>query len=284
MRIDFDTAMEVASHEAVVRQAYRDSGGKWTWSVGLTSATGHDVERYIGKPQSLAHCLRVYVWALDNYAEGVRRAFAGCPLTREQFAAAVSFHWNTGKIATASWVRHFRAGDMARAERAFKLYNKDGGRVSRGLVARRAKEADLLFRGKWSHGSTMTEYTRLTAKATPVWSSARRVEVAGILREALAGRIPDSDKVIVEEEKPVVPETVEEKVREKSSFWKRIANWIGGGGGIGGIGLWLADADWRVIVAVSGAALVIAIVIGGVVVIYKRQIVGAVREIREGLA
>ena len=51
--VDYDVAMEVAGHEAIIRQAYKDSKGIWTWSVGLTSATGHVVERYIGKPQSL---------------------------------------------------------------------------------------------------------------------------------------------------------------------------------------------------------------------------------------
>ena len=78
--VDYDVAMEVASHEAIIRQAYEGSHGIWTWSVGLTSATGHVVERYIGKPQSLEHCLSVYVWALDNYADAAeglrgRRAF-----------------------------------------------------------------------------------------------------------------------------------------------------------------------------------------------------------------
>ena len=71
--VDYDVAMEVASHEAIIRQAYEGSQGIWTWSVGLTSATGHVVERYIGKPQSLEHCLSVYVWALDNYADAAGR-------------------------------------------------------------------------------------------------------------------------------------------------------------------------------------------------------------------
>jgi hypothetical protein len=32
------------------------------------SATGHNVERYIGQLQPLQHCLAVYAWALDRYA------------------------------------------------------------------------------------------------------------------------------------------------------------------------------------------------------------------------
>jgi lysozyme len=194
MKITFDVAMEIAAHEAIIRQAYKDSVGVWTWSVGLTSATGHDVSRYIGKPQSLEHCLKIYVWALERYAEGVRKAFKGHTLTESQFAAALSFHWNTGKIATASWVPLFKAGKLAEAEKSLKSWCKAGGKVSSGLVSRRKREADLLFRGKWSHGGTMVEYTRLTAKSTPDWASARRVDVTAALQAALG------------DSKPVVPD------------------------------------------------------------------------------
>ena len=40
-------ALEVAHHEAVIRQTYLDSEGVNTWSVGLTSASGHNVDRYM---------------------------------------------------------------------------------------------------------------------------------------------------------------------------------------------------------------------------------------------
>jgi lysozyme len=96
--VDFDVAMEVASHEALIRQTYRDSVGKLTWCVGMTNATGHRVDRYIGKPASLQHCMNIYAWALTNYAAGVYRAFKGHQLTKAQFAAALSSHWNTGAI------------------------------------------------------------------------------------------------------------------------------------------------------------------------------------------
>ena len=45
--VDFEVAIEVASHEAIIRQTYKDSVGVLTWDVGMTNATGHTVERYI---------------------------------------------------------------------------------------------------------------------------------------------------------------------------------------------------------------------------------------------
>lgn len=282
LAVDYDVAMEVASHEAIIRQAYKDSKGIWTWSVGLTSATGHVVERYIGKPQSLEHCLRVYVWALDNYADEVRRAFAGTALTKAQFAAALSFHWNTGQIGKASWVKLFKAGKIAEARKAFMNYSKP-----KEIIPRRQKERDLFFDGKWSNAGTMTEYTKLTAKSTPQWSSAKRINVSKELRAALAGEIPASDKVIVEQpvpvpvpvevEKPVVPKQVETEVKQKTNWLTGI---FGTGGIVGGLVAWLKDADAQTLLIVGGfaAAGIVAVLIGG------RWIVQRVKVIREEIA
>lgn len=193
-KIDYDVALEIASHEAIVRQAYKDSVGVWTWSVGLTSATGHNVERYIGKPQPLEHCLKIFIWALEKYARDVNEAFAGMALTKAQFAAALSFHWNTGAIKTAAWVKKFKAGDKAGARKAFMDWRKPAA-----IIPRREKERDLFFDGKWSNNGTMTEYTRVKANGTPDWSSAKRINVEKQLRAAILGREATS---------PVAPQPV----------------------------------------------------------------------------
>jgi GH24 family phage-related lysozyme (muramidase) len=188
-RINYRMALEVASHEAVIRMAYKDSVGVWTWSVGLTAATGHDVTRYIGKPATLQHCLDIYVWALRNYARQVDQAFKGCRLTDEQYAAALSFHWNTGAIKRASWVKHFKAGNVAKARSAFMLYKKPPE-----IIGRRKKERDLFFDGKWSSRGTMTEFTRLTSRSTPVWKSAKVIDVRVELRQAFGAKVIENHK------------------------------------------------------------------------------------------
>jgi lysozyme len=189
MQVTYRIALEVASHEAIIRQAYKDSVGVWTWSVGLTSATGHDVTRYIDKPAPLSKCLEVYVWALDRYADAVREVFAGYDLTEAQFAAALSFHWNTGAIKRASWVKSFKAGDMAGAKARFMNWV-----TPKSITARRAAERDLFFSGKWNNDGTMTEYTRLTASHTPVWSSAKKINVKVELLQAFEGPIIIEDQ------------------------------------------------------------------------------------------
>lgn len=217
MKITPNVALEVASHEALIRQAYKDGVGVWTWSVGLTSATGHDVERYIDNPQPLRHCLDIWLWALENYAETVRRVFHGFPLTEAQFAAALSFHWNTGAIRNASWVDAFKAGNMADAERRLGLWTKSGGRDTPGLVLRRKREANLFFRGHWHNRGHITEYTRVTKRHTPDWSSGSQLYIEPQLRELLEGTPVD----------PSHPDPVDQTLPEAyNSVWARLWAWL----------------------------------------------------------
>jgi GH24 family phage-related lysozyme (muramidase) len=179
-KITTRVALEVAHHEAVIRQAYKDSVGKWTWSVGLTNASGHNVERYIDSPQPLSKCLEVFVWALERYAEDVREVFSGYDLTEEQFAAALSFHWNTGAIKRASWVKHWKSGDYRTARKRFMDWKRPPE-----IEERRKAERDLFFVGVWHNQGTMPEYTRVHSNHTPDWSSRVERDVSATLRNLL---------------------------------------------------------------------------------------------------
>lgn len=172
MKLDADIAIELASHEGLVRQAYKDSVGVWTWCIGITSASGHNVNRYIGNQQTLEHCMKIYVWALEKYANDVRRVFRDKPLNKHQFAAALSFHYNTGAIARAAWVKKWLAGDGAGAKKSFMDWRKPAE-----IIPRRQKERDLFFDGKWSNNGTVTEYTRVKANGQIDWSSAKRTSI-----------------------------------------------------------------------------------------------------------
>jgi lysozyme len=185
MTLTYRGALELASHEALVRQTYKDSVGVLTWAVGMTNATGHKVERYIGRPAPLQHCMNVYAWALKNYAKQVDEAFAGHKLNEHQYAAALSFHWNTGAIKRATWVQYFKRGDIAKARTAFMNWTKPSE-----ITRRRAAERDLFFDGKWSNNGTMTEYTRVRPNMQPDWSSAKRISVDKELRAAFANTPP----------------------------------------------------------------------------------------------
>lgn len=241
MEVTYRVALEVAYHEALVRRAYKDSVGVWTWSVGLTNATGHNVERYIDNPQTLEHCLKVFAWALKSYAKQVQEVFADHPLTEEQFAAALSFHWNTGAIKHASWVRHWKAGRLVEARRTFMLWRKP-----KEIIKRREAERDLFFYGQWANDGTMTEFTRLTKNHTPVWRSARKIDVSHELRAAFdiadyvePDHAPDPDADVV------APTLSRAEIKEPESTARTVAKTPEGKGGIatgvGGVGTVLTE-------------------------------------------
>jgi len=187
-RIDYRTALEIASHEAIIREAYKDSAGVWTWSVGLTNATGHNVERYKDNRQTLQHCLAIYVWALENYAEAVRAEFEGFPLTQEQFAGALSFHWNTGAIRSATWPDLWKQGHIDAARASFMSWRKPPE-----ILERRKKEARLFFDGIWSNNGTVKEYGVRKPSYTPRWNT------------AVITNITDELKALLDKPKPILP-------------------------------------------------------------------------------
>jgi lysozyme len=177
------TVIEIVEHEAIVLEAYKDSVGVWTWSVGITSKSGHDVTGYKDAPQTLAHCLAVYIWLLrEKYLPPVLKAFTGHPLTENQLAAAVSFHWNTGAISKTEWVPLFKAGKIAQARQFLLTHYLNGG----DLTSRRKAEAALFFDGNWIGDGTVIVWPVKKPSYTPNWSKPQMVDIRAAVKEALA--------------------------------------------------------------------------------------------------
>lgn len=180
--LTYRAALELIDHESIVLEAYKDSKRIWTWGIGVTDKSGHLVGRYRDNPQTVEHVLAIYIWLLRNrYIPDVLKAFAGVALSETQFAAALSFHYNTGAILRAGWVDSFKAGDIDGARAAFMEWRKPPE-----IIARREKERDLFFDGKWSHDQFVTVYPVSKPSYTPEWRAARKVDISADLARALA--------------------------------------------------------------------------------------------------
>ena len=134
-------------------EAYPDPGtGGEPWTIGW-GATGPDhfnggrIRR--GTIWTQAQCDQRLREDLPRYAREVMAALgpAISATSQAQFDALVSFHYNTGAIARATLTRKHIAGDFAGAQREFARWNRAGGRVLKGLVNRRAAEAELYASG-----------------------------------------------------------------------------------------------------------------------------------------
>jgi lysozyme len=68
---------------------------------------------------------------------------------QQEFDGGVSFHWNTGAIGKASWVRAWIDRNWEKVASGLKAWNKGGGKVLPGLARRRDEEFELIRHGRY---------------------------------------------------------------------------------------------------------------------------------------
>ena len=131
---------KIMAWEACALRAYRDVVGVWTIGFGLTNQVGELPFKIVaGVTITFEQAVDLFRKALRNrYEPSVNKRMAGT--TQSGFDMGTSFHYNTGAISRASWVKPFLAGDFAAARGAFYAWNKGGGRVLAGLTRRRKEE------------------------------------------------------------------------------------------------------------------------------------------------
>lgn len=137
-------------HEGVVLKAYRCPAGAWTIGAGLTAASGV-VRPKAGVVISREEASRLLGLALErNYEPAVLAAMPGA--RAQEFDGGVSFHFNTGAIGRASWVKAWRRGDWKGVLAGLMAWKKGGGRVLPGLVRRREEEFRLIQNADYGDG------------------------------------------------------------------------------------------------------------------------------------
>lgn len=173
--------LELMTHEAIIQELYKDSVGVETWSAGLTAASGINVKQYKDNPATMQVCIDAVIDRLRKvYAPRVLSAFKGKNLTQAQFAAALSFDYNTGAITRADWVKHFMSGHTSVAEQTIMNWKSPPE-----IKERREKERDLFFKGHWTQDGKVTVFQVNKPSYSPKWSSAKRVDVTAEVKAAL---------------------------------------------------------------------------------------------------
>jgi len=120
---------------------YRCPAGVLTIGFGHTN---HHPPRFAeGEVWSRAKCRAVLAADLRLFEARVRTILAGVQLAQHEFDALVSFDFNTGGLDRSSIPAKIRAGRRGDVRATLARWNKARGRVLRGLVRRRAAEADL---------------------------------------------------------------------------------------------------------------------------------------------
>lgn len=183
--------------EGLRLEAYECAGGKWT--IGYGTTTGVQPGMKISKAQA-EEMLR---GDLAMFDQGVRVA---CPKsTDRQHAAMVSLAYNIGLGAfrKSSVARNHNKGNYAAAGQAFALWNKAGGKVLAGLVARRAAEAEL-YLSSIPAGEAVPEPPRAQAEGekplatskTVIGSTLGGASMAGVGLTEIAEQVKEADGVL----------------------------------------------------------------------------------------
>lgn len=139
--------IELIKHfEGLYLQAYQDSVGVWTIGWGHTGLTHRDGTVHRGRKITEAEAEALLRHDMDVFEGRVMEAVK-VPLNDDEFAALVSFDFNTGGLPKSTLLRKLNSGDRAGAADEFLRWDKAGGKVLRGLTRRRQSERNL-FLGK----------------------------------------------------------------------------------------------------------------------------------------
>lgn len=124
--------------------AYPDPGSRDgnPWTIGYGS-TGPGIHKGVVWSQAQAEAR--FEQDVAAFSAEVADLIGDAPTTQNEMDAMVALAYNIGikAFANSTVLRKHKAGDYAGAKAAFALWNKNDGKVMRGLVRRRAAEADL---------------------------------------------------------------------------------------------------------------------------------------------
>jgi lysozyme len=130
----------IKAFEGCRLKAYQDGGG--VWSIGYGETLGV-VEGMVWTKEEVTERLNA------RLAYFLRNVYLKCPQLflepSERVAACVSLAYNIGlgAFGASSVCRYTRNREYEKASKSFLLWDKDNGKVVKGLTNRRIKEREL---------------------------------------------------------------------------------------------------------------------------------------------
>lgn len=192
MKTSTEGLMALVGHEGIVLSRYFDSVGVATIGIGHTAAAGSpDPKAFKGK-LTISAAFDLLRRDIARYEAAVAKAVT-VPLKQHEFDALVSFHYNTGAIGKASFVKKLNAGDRAGAMKGIMDWRKPAE-----IIPRRTAERDLFRTGKYP--APFATLYPATADGRVLWKQGERVDLRNYLKPAAA-----TPAAPVEPPKPATP-------------------------------------------------------------------------------
>ena len=140
--------VELIKHfEGLFLTAYKCPAGVWTIGYGHTGLKHKDGTVYPGRKITVEQAEELLRHDLDTF-EGRVSSLVTVPLNDNEFAALVSFDFNTGGLADSTLRRKLNAGDRSGAAAEFARWNKAAGKTLAGLTRRRTAEREMFLRAR----------------------------------------------------------------------------------------------------------------------------------------
>jgi len=200
--------------EGLVTGAYKDSVGVWTIGVGHTKHAGAPHPK-AGMTLSVKKALDLFEKDLEKYEAGVRKAFGNKEVPQEVFDAAVSFHYNTGAINRASWVKDFnKRGKATKTTASLMLRWKKPPEV----LGRRKEEANQLLGKHFNYTRAMLYPATKSGKV--LWSKGKPFNPLDFFAEK---EIKQAHKVSTAVKKVGAPAAATGLLAAVYLFWDKIS-------------------------------------------------------------
>ncbi len=123
--------------------AYQDSVGVWTIGYGHTKG----VTKGMSCTQQQAE-----EWLKEDVMDAVRAVnkYVKVDLSQNQFDALVDFTFNlgSGSLSSSTLLKYLNKGSFDLAANEFEKWCHAGGKVLKGLYARRIAEKEMFLKGK----------------------------------------------------------------------------------------------------------------------------------------
>lgn len=183
MELSDDGLFFLARKEGIVPGPYLDTVGVWTYGIGHAETSGRDPNpRHMrrGMPTDLdaelSGVFKVFREDMEVFSQAVRQSVTA-PMTQYEFDAAVSFHYNTGAIRKATWVKTWNAGDKDKAVRQIMNWSKPPE-----IIGRREQERELFRIGDYGQGKIPVYQVDENGRYGRVVRSLGREEFLALLR------------------------------------------------------------------------------------------------------
>lgn len=172
MNISKRGLIDLANFEGMSLKPYLDSGGVKTVGIGSTVSDIKDLSSWSwDKTLTPEQAVHIYQDHIDVYAEAVEKAIK-VEISQNKFDALVSLCYNIGvsgfSKSSAARLVNLKATDDEVCS-AMRMWNKDNGKVVKGLINRREKECQLYKTGNYQFTDSV-QFIDVSASHKPIYT------------------------------------------------------------------------------------------------------------------